>query len=290
MAIEYSEANAGTGGTKFAHDNITEGVNTLAVPYTKLMSGTDGDKSVIPCDSVNGLDVDVTRVSGNVTVVQATASNLNASVVQSGSWAVTLNAGTNNIGDVDVASLPTNSLANGNLVHIDYDTGAGTQNLPVVGFGLPASGGAVAGGTSSNPIRVDPTGTTTQPISGTVNANQSGSWSVTNLGSGKSLKLAAVSLTTTGTIVPAVSGKRIKVYRYAIQGRNDGVTLQFRDGSAGSSLSIEWIFNAREGVSSGSVSPPEFLFGTSAGNSLDGVVTGIGTVWVEVSYFDDDAS
>ncbi len=199
MAIEYSEANAGTGGTKFAHDNITEGVNTLAVPYTKLMSGTDGDKSVIPCDSVNGLDVDVTRVSGN-------------------------------------------------------------------------------------------TGTTTQPISGTVNANQSGSWSVTNLGSGKSLKLAAVSLTTTGTIVPAVSGKRIKVYRYAIQGRNDGVTLQFRDGSAGSSLSIEWIFNAREGVSSGSVSPPEFLFGTSAGNSLDGVVTGIGTVWVEVSYFDDDAS
>src|SRR5262249_47533485 len=28
---------------------------------------------------------------------------------------------------------------------------------------LPASGGAVAGGTSSNPLRVDPTGSTTQP-------------------------------------------------------------------------------------------------------------------------------
>jgi hypothetical protein len=30
---------------------------------------------------------------------------------------------------------------------------------------LPASGGAVAGGTSTNPLRIDPTGSTTQPIS-----------------------------------------------------------------------------------------------------------------------------
>lgn len=47
----------------------------------------------------------------------------------------------------------------------DYDTGAGTQNLALHGFALPASGGAVAGGTSTNPLRVDPTGTTTQPVS-----------------------------------------------------------------------------------------------------------------------------
>jgi hypothetical protein len=50
------------------------------------------------------MDVDVTRVSGNVTVVQATGSNLNA--VVSGTVTANLAAGTNNIGDVDVLSVP----------------------------------------------------------------------------------------------------------------------------------------------------------------------------------------
>lgn len=54
---------------------------------------------------------------------------------------------------------------------VDYDSGAGTENLSVIGIALPASGGPVAGGTSTNPFRVDPTGTTTQPVSGTVTAN-----------------------------------------------------------------------------------------------------------------------
>lgn len=56
-------------------------------------------------------------------------------------------------------------------VTADYDTGAGTQNLTMFGLALPASGGAVAGGTATNPVRTDPTGATTQPVSGTVTAN-----------------------------------------------------------------------------------------------------------------------
>lgn len=47
---------------------------------------------------------------------------------------------------------------------LDYDTGAGTATTPLVGLALPASGGPVAGGTSTNPIRTDPTGTTPQPV------------------------------------------------------------------------------------------------------------------------------
>lgn len=35
---------------------------------------------------------------------------------------------------------------------LDYDTGAGTQNVQMVGVALPASGGPVAGGTTSNPL------------------------------------------------------------------------------------------------------------------------------------------
>ena len=54
---------------------------------------------------------------------------------------------------------------------LDYDSGGGTVNQGTVGIVLPASGGPVAGGTSTNPIRTDPTGTTTQPVSGTVTAN-----------------------------------------------------------------------------------------------------------------------
>ncbi len=50
----------------------------------------------------------------------------------------------------------------------DYDTGAGTDNVPVVGILLPTNGGAVPGGTASAPLRTDPTGSTIQPVSGSV--------------------------------------------------------------------------------------------------------------------------
>jgi len=49
---------------------------------------------------------------------------------------------------------------------VDADTGAGT--VPVQGVNLlkRASGGPVEAGTATDPLRVDPTGTTTQPVSG----------------------------------------------------------------------------------------------------------------------------
>lgn len=54
---------------------------------------------------------------------------------------------------------------------LDLDTGAGTASTAGSYLALPASGGPVAGGTATNPIRTDPTGSTTQPVSGTVTAN-----------------------------------------------------------------------------------------------------------------------
>jgi hypothetical protein len=68
---------AGT-GTNIATDDIT-GVHYQRV---KLVDGTLDSTAAIPGDATNGLDVDVTRVSGNVTVVQSTATNLLASVSQ----------------------------------------------------------------------------------------------------------------------------------------------------------------------------------------------------------------
>jgi hypothetical protein len=128
--------------------------------------------------------VTITDGGGSITVdgtIAATQSgSWSVDAVQSGSWSVSIT------GSVTVADLAT----------ADYDTGAGTVTQAMIGFALPASGGPVAGGTTTNPIRTDPTGTTAQPVTdnggsltvddgggsltvdGTVAATQSGTWSV----------------------------------------------------------------------------------------------------------------
>lgn len=60
----------------------------------------------------------------------------------------------------------------------DADTGAGFQYVLGTVLRKTASGGSVEAGTATDPLRVDPTGTTTQPVSGTVAATQSGAWNV----------------------------------------------------------------------------------------------------------------
>lgn len=60
----------------------------------------------------------------------------------------------------------------------DLDSGGGQQWVLGVGLRKIAGGGSVEFGTSSDPIRTDPTGSTAQPVSGTVAATQSGTWTV----------------------------------------------------------------------------------------------------------------
>jgi hypothetical protein len=69
------------------------------------------------------------------------------------------------------ATLGATTNAGATVKTSDYDTGAGTDTVTSFGIALPASGGAVQGGTATNPVRTDPTGTTTQPVSGTVTAS-----------------------------------------------------------------------------------------------------------------------
>jgi hypothetical protein len=63
----------------------------------------------------------------------------------------------------------------------DIDTGAGFEYVKGVSLRRAASGGSVEIGTLTNPIRTDPTGTTTQPVSGTVTSNQGGTWNIGTL-------------------------------------------------------------------------------------------------------------
>ena len=81
----------------------------------------------------------------------------------------------------------------------DLDTGAGTEYDIGASIRLPSSGGSVAGGTATNPLRVDPTGTTTQPVSGTVTANAgTGNFTVVQ-GTATNLKAQVVGAGTAGS-------------------------------------------------------------------------------------------
>lgn len=117
------------------------------------------------------------------------------------------------------------------------------------------------------------------PVSGTV--------TTTDGGAGKTLKTAVVSLSATGTVVAAVASKRIKVYAVKVI-CSAAISVNWRDGASTALEGAQAI-----ALNSGfveNVNPPAFLFGTTAGNSLDLVITGIGTAAGRVSYWDDDAS
>lgn len=95
--------NAGSGGSTAATDDVG-GVHFQKV---KIADGTADSSAMIGGDATNGLDVDVTRVSGNVTVVQGTAANLK--VDASGvAVPVTDNSGSLTVdGTVAASNLPT---------------------------------------------------------------------------------------------------------------------------------------------------------------------------------------
>lgn len=313
--------NAGSGGATLCTDDTGA---TGHVQVVKLAVSTDGSATPIGADSTNGLDVDVTRLpslpAGSNTIGKVQLRNPGntadlgdatnpvrvdptGTTTQPVSGTVTVSAisgalpaGNNNIGDVDVASLPAGSVAAATAKTADFDTGAGTDTVAMFGIALPASGGAVAGGTSANPVRVDPTGTTAQPVTdnggsltvdGTVAATQSGSWTVTDGGSGKTLKTASFSLTATGTVVSAVTGKRIKVYAVKLV-VSAAISVNWRDGASTNLEGAQAL--AANGGYTESVNPPAFLFATTPGNSLDLVISGSGTAAGRVSYWDDDAS
>ena len=106
-------------------------------------------------------------------------------------------------------------------------------------------------------------------------------------GSRKTLKTAVVSISATGTVIAAVTAKRLKIYAVKLVCSAD-LSIKFRDG-ASTDLEGSQDFLANGGVAE-AVTPPEFLFATTAGNRLDLVISGTGTVSGRISYWDDDAT
>lgn len=155
-------------------------------------------------------------------------------------------------------------------------------------------------GDSTNPLRVDPTGATTQPVSGTVTANQGGTWTVQPgntanttawlTAHGKTIKSAVISAALLGdnTIISAVSGKRLKIVAFHLQAVSNGQTVTFKDG-ASTDLSGALPLNAREYITI-AVPCPSFLLGTTAGNAFIISLGAATSIVGFVTYFDDDAT
>jgi hypothetical protein len=101
------------------------------------------------------------------------------------------------------------------------------------------------------------------------------------------LKTAVINLTSTGTVITAVAAKRLKVYSVLL-GVSANQTVNWRDG--GSTALDGPMAIAANGGYALACSYPTFLFATTAGNSLDLVISGAGTVAGRVSYWDTDSA
>ena len=104
---------------------------------------------------------------------------------------------------------------------------------------------------------------------------------------GKTLKTVSFSLSATGTAVSAVSGKKLKVYAVKLV-VSAAISVNFRDGTS-SNIEGAQAIAANSGYIE-TINPPAFLFATTAGSSLDLVISGSGTAAGRISYWDDDAS
>jgi hypothetical protein len=189
MAIESVTANAGTGGADFAVDTIT---GSVQVPYVKLMSGTDAAEDLIGGDATNGLDVDVTRVSGTVAVSNAGLTALNAAIATEVQVDVVgaLPAGTNaigklaansgvDIGDVDVTSVTPGTTASS--LGKAEDAAHSSGDVGVMALSVRQDTAAALGGTDADyqPLITDGSGRLHVNVGNTVTV---GSHAVTNAG------------------------------------------------------------------------------------------------------------
>lgn len=186
--------------------NITDPSTNAAKAAVKNSAPAAGDYGVVVRDvggaqestlsainTATGAQADAESSSGNGSVIGILkrlrtlfSGGLPAALSGSGNLKTAIQeaipAGTNNIGDVDVLTLPATTNAGATAKTADYDTGAGTDTTTMFGIALPKAGGAVPGGTSTDPIRTDPTGTTVQPVSASSLPLPTGAATETTLG------------------------------------------------------------------------------------------------------------
>lgn len=190
VSIEVDNVGIGS-GTQY-----TEGNTDATITGTALMMEDAADTlRAATGDTSNGLDVDVTRVQGTVTVdcnssnvTVDNAAGASAVNIQDGGNSITVDgtvtadAGTgpwpvtDNGGSLTVDNSGTFAVqaAIDNAHSADYDTGAGTDTTTAFGIAVPASGGAaVIPGDATAGLKVDLGADNDVTVTGTVTANLS---------------------------------------------------------------------------------------------------------------------
>jgi len=266
-ALRVTVANDSTGVLSVDDNN-----NSLTVDGTVTANaGTNLNTSALALETGGNL----ATVAGIVTSSRAAVNPIAGQAgITAGAGAVAANTPRTTLASDDPAVVALQVID-------DWDESDRAKVNPIAGqAGVQGGSGTVTALTQRVVLATDvalPTGT-----------NSIGS--ITDGGSGKTLKRAVVSLTASGTIVAAVASKVTKVYAFSVQSLNDSMTLQITDGSGGSALDQLWTLNTREGIMGSAVNPPSFLFKTTANTILYATITGTGTLKIAVSYWDDDAA
>jgi len=181
--------------------NPSVGTNNTTAPTSSTQIGFLSSSNLVPISSSNPLPI-------------TASSPLSVSVQATGVYSHTLNQdGSGNLG-VNIENTPTVIISGLSTV----TSNQGTPNTLANAWPFEITDGTNILGTSSHPLRIDPTGTTTQPISGTVTANAgtgvfSIAESVAALTSSLSFSAVNSSSGTTVTLVPAVAGQTIRVFK-----------------------------------------------------------------------------
>lgn len=153
LAADNIAVTAGSGETVGFDD-----ISSVKYQRIKLIYGADNSNSGDVSTS-NPFPIQLRTSGGTETgtagnPIQCSLANTATNATSVNTAVTSIAAGTNNIGDVDVASLPSGSVAATTAITLDYDTGGGTSNMLMHGIAIPASGGSVAGGTTTNPFNV----------------------------------------------------------------------------------------------------------------------------------------
>lgn len=152
---------------KLDTESLTVGANTVHRERVQIAGAAA--TAIAGVDSANGLDVDVTRVSGNVTVVQTTAASLNCTEAS----AAAIKTATELIDDIVHSTNAALSKAAAIAGQLDDTTTTAATEDNVAPVRITAQRGLHVNlrnnagtevGTSGAPVRVDPTGTTAQPV------------------------------------------------------------------------------------------------------------------------------
>lgn len=207
--LKVAVTGAGSGGTSSVDEStftagVSAGTPAMGVYEATPTTLADGKMGIV------GLAADR---SMNVTIVGGGGSGGTSS-----SFGAAFPADGTAIGIAD----PSGNMQALAAETLDFDTGGGTALQTVIGIALPASGGPVAGGTTTNPIRVSASSETTTVYDGSTALTP------------KFAKIAAAS-SGDNTLVAAVTSKKIRVLAYNFIA-NGTVNAKFQSGASGTDL------------------------------------------------------